>query len=93
MQYEVLIINRQGRSETTRCFTATDMTDEEIDDLCSRLSAREMVRLGRIEQERFREIIPDGRQQTKASNDENDVQDIPLPEYQTVQDVFQDRGK
>lgn len=70
-----------------------DATTEEIHALCDKLSAKEMIRLGRIERERFNEVIPDGKQITQAASEETDVEDSPLPEYKSVQDIFKNRGK
>lgn len=63
-------------------------TQTEVEDLCSRLSAIEMIRLARIEERRFHEVVPDGKQITQAAPNDDDREEPRLPEYDSVQDIF-----
>lgn len=61
-------------------------TQEEIEGLTSKLSAREMIRLSRIEQSRFKEIIPDGRQKTMAPVEEQGS--VKGPQFSNINDLY-----
>lgn len=45
----------------------------EIESLADKLTAKEMIRLARIDKDRFHSVIPDGKQMTEASN-KNEVE-------------------
>lgn len=61
---------------------------DETESLASRLSAREMVRLARINEDRFKEVIPDGRQQTVAPKEEPEEPTDNGPQFKSIKDVF-----
>ena len=48
-----------------------DAKDDAIKTLAEKLSAREMINLGRIEQKRFSEIMPDGKQITELPEEDD----------------------
>lgn len=62
---------------------------QEIEELASKLTAKEMIRLGRIERDRFSEVIPTGQQLSQASIHDHAQDDAPCsPEYQSIHDLF-----
>ena len=60
--------------------TNDDASDEEITTLASKLSAKELIHLGRIQRERYREVIPTGEQMTAATpTKDDDTEANPIP--------------
>ena len=59
---------------------------DEVKGLTEKLSAREMVTLARVQHERFKEIIPDGRQQLTAPQDATAPSEG--PQFKNVNDYF-----
>jgi len=68
-----------------------DTTDEEITTLCGKLSAKEMVRLSRVEQSRFSEIIPDGGQQLEAPKDDDTEIEMERTEAEILQSFSKEK--
>ncbi len=80
-----------AEAEFKRWFTTNnrDMTDDEITSMTEGLSAKHMMRLARIEKERFHEVMPDGSQQTVVETQgQEDTTD-----YQNEQDILRGRSK
>ena len=63
---------------------------ENVDDLASRLTAREMVRLARIERDRFHELVGDGSQQTFAEMEDEMTEDDNR-RYRNEQEILKER--
>jgi hypothetical protein len=68
-----------------------DAEQTEIDELASKLSAREMSSLARIERERFHKVLPSGGKQLSVAAPDED-REVSLPEFQNLRQIF-DRGK
>lgn len=64
---------------------------DDLDDLASRLTAREMVRLARIERDRFHELVGDGSQQTFAEI-EDDMSEEDSRQYRNEQEIIKERS-
>lgn len=83
-----------AEQEFKRWFKTTnrDMTDDEIASMTDGLSAKHMMRLARIERDRFHEVIPSGEQQTTAEFEE-ELSEEEWRQYQNEQDILKERAK
>lgn len=56
-----------------------DASSDEIESLADKLTAKEMIRLARIDKDRFHSVIPDGRQLTQHAANDDSSEDISDP--------------
>lgn len=76
------------------CASLSDLPADEIDSICERLSARQLLRLARAEKARLRADLPDGKQITQAAPAPDAESGSSAPEYRNLRDLFfNNRGK
>jgi len=87
------------REYVSDCFTKwyqmnnPTSTTEDVTTLCDKLSSKEMLTFARIERDKVIDEMPDGKQQTVATQaDETQTADLADRPYKTVKDIFKNRS-